>query len=182
MNDVNECHIDLYLDRRYTSIVDGYDKPGVLQSLSRRLNANDVPVYALPTVLYREIWPQCATMMWHVDARDRPRLNARFLESKIDYCLIKPSLAVVSETARTWMFEVFMITWWFPFVVRGWPVVLLLACVGFLSGWSRHCIWKKKRETFRTRFWATIEHRSSKERKARWTMRIAVQIFSSRSI
>ena len=182
MNDVNEYHIDLYRDRRCTSIVDGCDKPDVLQSLSRRLNANDVPVYALLTVLYREIWRRCGTRMWHVDAHDRLRLNARFLEAKIDYSLIQPNLAIGVETARTWMFEVFMITWCFLVVVRGWSVVLLLACICFLSWWSRHCIWKKKAETFRTRFWAAIEHRSSSKRETRWTMRIAVQIFSSRSI
>src|SRR4051812_4257273 len=55
IDDVNEYQIDLYHDQIYILIDDKYYKVINLHHLYIQINANDVQVYELQVVLYKEI-------------------------------------------------------------------------------------------------------------------------------
>jgi hypothetical protein len=83
MDDVNEYHIDLYHDQRYILIDDRYDMVGDLHHLWIQINANDVQVYELPMVLYKEIFDHFVMKKMVDDENFHHHRNGMFLEKEI---------------------------------------------------------------------------------------------------
>jgi hypothetical protein len=83
IDDVNEYHIDLYLDQIYILIDDKFYRVINLLHLLIQINANDVQVYELRMVLYKEILfhlGHFVMKMMDDDENYHHHLNAKFLE------------------------------------------------------------------------------------------------------